>query len=248
MSLFVEAAGKTDVGCVRQNNEDNFGYDSRHGIYVVCDGMGGQAAGEVASKIAVDTVLAYFRDAKHNGNLPQLGAPLDNLSARANALASAIQLANTNIHQAAAQDAAHSGMGSTIAAVLVEDNSFSVGHAGDSRIYRLRDGILQQLTRDHSLVMEQVRRGILTQEEAQHSDMQNIIIRALGPEPTVEPDAILHIVQDATSLPLMAGRLVDAARDAGGSDNITALLLRFHQQPWYKKLLSRGASESHDSI
>jgi protein phosphatase len=165
-------------------------------------------------------------------------------------------------------------MGSTIAAVLVEDNSFSVGHAGDSRIYRLRDGVLQQLTRDHSLVMEQVRRGILTEEEAQHSDMQNIIIRALGPEPTVEPDlddlvaqpgdilllcsdglnrhvsddGILHIVQGAASLSLMAGRLVDAARDGGGSDNITALLLRFHEQRWYKKLLSRGASESQDSV
>jgi serine/threonine protein phosphatase PrpC len=262
MSLSVEAAGKSDVGCVRQNNEDNFGYDSRHGIYVVCDGMGGQAAGEVASKMGVDTVLTCFREAARNGNRPQAGAPIESVSARANALASAIQLANLAIYQAATQHAAHSGMGSTIVAVLVEKNFFSIGHAGDSRIYLIRQGQIQQLTKDHSLVMEQVRRGLLTKEEAQQSEMQNIIIRALGPEQTVQPDlddimaqpgdvlllcsdglnhhvpddSILEVVQGTISLQLMADRLIDAARDGGGTDNITALLLRFEELPWYKKL------------
>ncbi|MGZ4826293.1 MAG: PP2C family protein-serine/threonine phosphatase, partial [Terriglobales bacterium] len=89
MSLSVEVTGKSDVGCVRQNNEDNFGYDSRYGIYVVCDGMGGQAAGEVASKLAVDTVLTYFREAK-NGSYPPVGEPIEGVSERAKALGSAI--------------------------------------------------------------------------------------------------------------------------------------------------------------
>jgi protein phosphatase len=274
MSLTVEVAGKSDVGCVRQNNEDNFGYDSRHGIYVVCDGMGGQAAGEVASKLAVDTVLNYFREAARTGHRPQVGPAIESVSARANALASAIQLANAAIYKAAAEHAAHSGMGSTIVAVLLENGSLSVGHAGDSRIYRIREGEIQQLTRDHSLVMEQVRRGMLTQEEAQNSEMQNIIIRALGPEQTVQVDVedltaqsgdllllcsdglnrhvsddnIREILQGTNSLPLMADRLIDAAREGGGADNITALLVRFQDMPWYKKPFHQSGPEWQDSM
>jgi PPM family protein phosphatase len=229
---------------------------------VVCDGMGGQAAGEVASKLAVDTVLTYFREGSKNGSFPLVGPPAENVSERANALGSAIHLANEAIYEAAKQHAAQSGMGSTIVGVLVDKDFYSIGHAGDSRIYRIRQGVIEQLTRDHSLVMEQVRRGLLTMEEAQHSEMQNIIIRALGPEPNVQPDlddqmaqagdvlllcsdglirhvpddSILETVQGTISLQLMAGRLIDAARDGGGSDNITVLLLRFEELPWYKKV------------
>jgi serine/threonine protein phosphatase PrpC len=279
MSLSVEVAGKSDVGCVRQNNEDNFGYDSRYGIYVVCDGMGGQAAGEVASKMAVDAVLTYFREASRNGSFPQVGTPMEGASERANALGSAIQLANAAIYEAAAQHAAHSGMGSTIVGVLVDKGFYSIGHAGDSRIYRVREGAIEQLTRDHSLVMEQVRRGLLTLEEAQHSEMQNIIIRALGPEEKVQPDlddqmaqpgdvlllcsdglirhvpddSILEVVQGTISLQLMADRLIEAARDGGGSDNITVLLLRFEEMSWFTKffrwLFGGGSSRKwQDSI
>ena len=263
MSLSVQVAGKSDVGCVRQNNEDNFGFDSRYGIYVVCDGMGGQAAGEVASKLAVDTVLTYFRDAAKNATFPQVGPPSEAVSARANALGSAIRLANQAIYEAAGQQHGHSGMGSTLVGVLVDGNFYSVGHAGDSRIYRIRQGAIEQLTRDHSLVMEQVRRGLLTMEEAQRSEMQNIIIRALGPEDKVQPDlddqmaqpgdvlllcsdglirhvpddSLLDIVQGTISLQLMADRLVDAAREGGGSDNITVLLLRFEQLSRYKRFV-----------
>jgi serine/threonine protein phosphatase PrpC len=262
MSLTVEVAGKSDVGCVRQNNEDNFGYDSRCGIYVVCDGMGGQAAGEVASKMAVDTVLTYFREASKNGSYPPVGPAMESVSERANALGSAIHLANQAIYEAATKHRAQSGMGSTIVGVLVDKNFYSIGHAGDSRLYLVRQGAMEQLTRDHSLVMEQVRRGLLTLEEAQHSEMQNIIIRALGPEEKLQPDlddqmaqagdvlllcsdglirhvpddSILEIVQGTLSLQLMADRLIDAARDGGGSDNITVLLLRFEELPWYKIL------------
>ena len=105
MSLTVEVAGKSDVGCVRKNNEDNFGYDARYGIYLVCDGMGGQAAGEVASKMAVDTVLNYFREASKTGRYPVVGQPMENVSERANGLRSAILLANEAIHEAAVKNA-----------------------------------------------------------------------------------------------------------------------------------------------
>ena len=263
MSLTVEVATKSDVGCVRTNNEDNLGYDSRYGIYVVCDGMGGQAAGEVASKMGVDTVLTYFREAAKTHMFPQIGDKVDGVSERANALGSAIRLANEAIHEAAGKHAAHSGMGSTIVAVAVDKGFFSVGHAGDSRIYLIRNGAIQQVTRDHSLVMEQVRRGLITLEEANASEMQNIIIRALGPEEKVIPDLddmmampgdilllcsdgltrhvsddqILEIAQGTVTLQLMADRLVDAAKEDGGSDNVSCLLLRFVELPWWKRFL-----------
>ena len=119
MSLVIQAAGTTDIGLVRKNNEDNFGYDLRHGIFVVCDGMGGQQAGEVASKIAVDTVLDYFRQARDIA--PVGGARFEGVSPRAVSLASAIQLANQAIHECGARNLRQAGMGSTIVAVALED-------------------------------------------------------------------------------------------------------------------------------
>src|SRR5713226_7867312 len=153
MSLTIEVAGKSDVGSVRKNNEDNFGYDTRHGIFVVCDGMGGQAAGEVASKMSVDSILAYFRSP--NGSQPPLTQSSARVSGRAQLLGQAINQANLEVYQASHGESEHAGMGSTIAAVLLKDNFLSVGHVGDSRVYLLRDGEIQQLTNDHSLVMEQ---------------------------------------------------------------------------------------------
>lgn len=268
MPLTVQVAGRTDVGCKRTNNEDNFGYDMRHGIFVVCDGMGGQAAGEVASKMGVDTVLTYFRESSSNGHFPLVGERREEVSERANRLGSAIQLANTAIHEAAAQHAAQAGMGSTIVAVLLENDFFSIGHVGDSRIYLVRDGAMQQLTQDHSLVMEQVRRGLISAEQAQASDMQNIIIRALGTEATVQPDLddmmarpgdvlllasdgltrhvsdeeILERITSSASLRFACDALVEAAREGGGEDNITCLLIRIIEQPWYRKWFGRFTS------
>src|ERR1700734_615062 len=111
MSLLIQAAGVTDIGLVRKNNEDNFGYDLRHGIFVVCDGMGGQQAGELASKIAVDTVLDYFRQDRNVA--PVGGAKVEGGSPRARALAGVIQLANQAIHKSGASNLQHAGMGST---------------------------------------------------------------------------------------------------------------------------------------
>src|SRR5215469_13138883 len=186
MSYVIQAAGMTDIGLVRKNNEDNFGYDLRHGIFVVSDGMGGQQAGELASKIAVDTVLGYYREAPDTTS--DGVQRFEGVSERAAELAAAIQLANQAIHEAGARDVTIAGMGSTIVAVVAQGNQFSIANVGDSRIYLIRKNEVAQLTQDHSRVMEQVRRGLMTLEEAETSHMQNIIIRALGSEVTVESD------------------------------------------------------------
>src|SRR5947209_4442176 len=163
MTLAVEVAGKTDVGCVRANNEDNFGYDSRYGIFVLCDGMGGQAAGEVASKMGVDILLEYFRTGANSqaptaapvtanstqkiDAAPEASKPTQPASASAGSLARAIDLANRKIYEAGQQENTRSGMGSTVVAALVQGNALTIGNVGDSRIYLVRQGQIQQLDR-----------------------------------------------------------------------------------------------------
>jgi protein phosphatase len=265
MNLVFQAAGQTDIGLVRTNNEDNFGFDLRRGIFVVCDGMGGAAAGEVASKIAVDTVLAYFSNDAGRAKSPVLGRKFEGVSEHAAGLANAIQLANQTIQEAAAQNPNRSGMGSTIVAVCLHGNLFSIANVGDSRIYLVRGGGIQQLTSDHSLVMEQVRRGLMTVEEAEKSEMQNVIVRALGSEDIVEPDLedhefasgdvlllctdgmsryvkeqkIVEVVSDAGSLNEACEALIEAAKSGGSDDNITCLLVRAAEQSWGERLIDR---------
>ncbi|PYX88722.1 MAG: Stp1/IreP family PP2C-type Ser/Thr phosphatase [Acidobacteria bacterium] len=275
MSLTIEVAGKSDVGSVRKNNEDNFGYDTRYGIFVVCDGMGGQAAGEVASKMSVDVMLEYFR--QNNGSVPADARKFEGVSERANALGNAIAKANAAVYQASHKGKSeHAGMGSTIASVLLRDTFLSVGHVGDSRVYLIRNGHIQQLTNDHSLVMEQVRRGLMTQQEAEHSEIQNIILRALGSEEKVEPDlqdvicqpndvlllasdgltklvndvTILEIVQRAPTLAGACEQLVESAKKQGGDDNITCLLVRLVDLPWYRRIFlgKKGNQQWQNSI
>jgi serine/threonine protein phosphatase PrpC len=269
MSLGIQVAGQSDLGCVRSNNEDNFGYDWRYGVYVVCDGMGGEAAGEVASKLGVDSVLDYCRQAVKKKESAPPANVFEGVSARANILASAIQAANQQIRFSAAQNSQQRGMGSTIVAVLAEGGMYSIAHVGDSRIYLLRKGTIQQLTQDHSLVMEHVRRGLITAEQAQHSEIQNIILRALGTEDHVEPDlsdlvaqpgdtllltsdgltrhvsdqGILEIVDHASSCRQACESLIEAAKQGGGHDNITCLILKFEEEAWLKKLFGGGPGE-----
>lgn len=273
MNLVIQAAGKTDVGLVRNNNEDNFGYDVRHGIFVVCDGMGGQAAGEVASKIAVETILTYFIQDRHVTDSSVVGRSFEGVSERATALANAIQLANQAIQETASRNAERAGMGSTIVAVSVDGKFFSIANVGDSRIYLIRGGTIQQLTSDHSLVMEQVRRGLITQEEAEHSKMQNVIVRALGSDDSVEPDLedhefvagdvlllcsdgmsryvkedrLVEVIAHASSLEKGCEELIEAAKSGGSDDNITCLLIRAVELSWHQRLRNRlgGNSGAH---
>jgi serine/threonine protein phosphatase PrpC len=268
MSLRIEVAGQSDLGCVRSNNEDNFGYDCRYGIYVVCDGMGGAAAGEVASKIGIDSVLAYCRNVIRNKEEPPPTEEEEAL-AGASVLANAIQAANQQIRLSVARWPEQRGMGTTIVAVLVDGAMCSIAHVGDSRVYLLRKGAIQQVTEDHSLVMERVRRGLITLEQAQYSENQNVILRALGTEESVEPDLIdleaqpgdtlllttdgltrhlsddqiLDIIDRASSCRQASERLIEAGREAGGYDNLTCLIVRFVEKPWLGKLLDGGAGE-----
>ncbi len=274
MALAVEVAGKSDVGCVRANNEDNFGFDSRYGIFVVCDGMGGQAAGEVASKMGVDTVLDYFRrEAARSGGEPANGTKR---SSGAESLTGAIQLANRTIFEAS-QEKGQDGMGSTIVAALVRGTSLAIAHVGDSRIYLVRQGTIQQLTEDHSWVMEQVRLGYITREQAEKSEMQNIILRALGSKDAVDADVedlvalpgdlllmtsdgltrhvkdgeILAIIQETASLEQACNSLVEAAKQRGGDDNITCLLVKIVERPWYRNIFGKlfyGGQQWQNSI
>ena len=273
MALMLEVAGRSDIGCVRANNEDNFGYDTRHGIFIVCDGMGGQAAGEVASKLAVDTMLTYFRESASKGTFETIGDPMQGEPELARALSSSIHLANRAVFESASDNISRAGMGATAVAIHVGKNGhYAIGHVGDSRIYQVRDRKILQLTQDHSLVMEQVRRGLITLEEAKHSEVQNIIIRALGAESDVKPDIdvkmalpgdllllcsdgltreledeqLLEIINANSSKPLEAAcdALIEAARRGGGNDNITALLVRFVHQSWYSALFGLGGDSA----
>jgi PPM family protein phosphatase len=247
MNLSLRVAGKTDIGLVRSNNEDNFGFDTRWGIFLVCDGMGGALAGERASKIAVETVLTLIESSFRERH------ELENAETDpANLLSRAIQSANAIIHDEAAENAAQAGMGCTIVAILTSGNTFTIANVGDSRIYLIRSAQIHQLTEDHSLVMEQVRRGLMTQDEAERSGIQNIIVRSLGVQQEVEADISVHqfeagdtlllctdglcrFVPDPTIAEIVCKShtpeqacddLIEAAKNAGSDDNITCLLLR----------------------
>jgi protein phosphatase len=277
MTLAVEVAGQTDVGCVRANNEDNFGYDARYGIFVVCDGMGGQAAGEVASKMAVDEMLTYFRQTAQSSSTSRSGSSQPVTRKDASTLADAIHRANHAIYEAAQHGNGRTGMGTTIVAALIQGNALAIGHVGDSRIYLIRHGEIQQLTQDHSLVMEQVRLGFITAEQAETSELQNVILRALGSEEQVQPDVedlpalnedillmtsdgltrhlreneILKIVRESANLKQACATLIETAKNRGGADNITCLLLKVVEQPWYKRIFNKlfpGGPEWQNSI
>src|SRR5205807_6073140 len=209
-----------------------------------------------------DVLLGYFRERGKSGEYRQVGESLEGLSPDAKALASAIQLANQTIYETGLKQESRSGMGSTIVAALIRGNALSIGNVGDSRIYLIRQDSIQQLTQDHSLVMEQVRRGYITREQAERSEIQNIILRALGAEEKVDADVedllvlpgdtlvlssdgltrhvrdeeILKIVASSANLQQGCAALIQTAKDQGGDDNITCLLLRVVERPWYKNI------------
>lgn len=226
---------RTDVGRQRQANEDS--YLARSPLFVVADGMGGAQAGEVASLTAVQA----FQSGLPAGP-PEAG------------LETLIELANRTIHEQAHADSSLAGMGTTITAAVVdaEKDEVAVAHVGDSRAYRLRDGILQRLTKDHSLVEEMRRRGQITEKQAEDHPQRSIITRALGPEPEVQVDVqtvaadpgdifmlcsdglttmldderIRDLINGATSLEAATRALIDEANRAGGRDNITVVLFQ----------------------
>ncbi|MGI8585216.1 MAG: Stp1/IreP family PP2C-type Ser/Thr phosphatase [Thermoleophilaceae bacterium] len=230
----VDQAGLTDVGRQRSSNEDSFLESAP--VFAVADGMGGARAGEVASRIAVETLA--------DGDAGDGEAEAQ--------LAETAQAANRRIYELAQKDDSRAGMGTTFTAVLVDGGDVVTGHVGDSRLYRLRDEALERLTRDHSLVEELVRRGELDPKDAESHPQRSIITRALGPEPEVEvetftcpgragdvylvcSDGLTSMISEERlrdllpadgSLDEAAQRLVEAANEAGGKDNITVVLFR----------------------
>jgi serine/threonine protein phosphatase PrpC len=230
----VEQVGRTDVGRQRSANEDSLVL--RPPFFAVADGMGGARAGEVASAIAAEA----FEGASEAGEAAEAQ------------LARLLREANRRIYELAVTDESHRGMGTTLTAAKVHDGEVSLAHVGDSRAYRMRDGALEQITRDHSLVAELERSGQITPEAAEHHPQRSIITRALGPEPDVEVDTytlsardgdlfllcsdgltsmisddeLAAILRTAASLDEAADALIKAANQSGGKDNITVVLFR----------------------
>jgi serine/threonine protein phosphatase PrpC len=248
----IEFGARTDVGRARENNEDCFRAAPEINLFVLSDGMGGQSSGEVASRLASEAIIAHCCEAATNPSLPIIGKRDEGISDAANRLASAIRLANSAVRAAAQENAALSGMGATVVAVILTNERASIAHVGDSRVYRLRNGELQQLTQDHSFVGEQVRQGLMTVQEASSSNLQNVLLRAVGTDEEVEVEVneelfaegdILLLCSDGLTKELSdsqianvlaqtddpqeaADQLVDMANEAGGGDNITVIVLR----------------------
>ena len=171
--------GKTDVGSVRDHNEDAIGCDENIGLAILADGMGGHRGGEMASAITVSTILEAVSDKLkkiNTGNTDEeTGYSLESL-----AVHQAVALANKNVHDSSEANAQYRGMGTTVVVTLFYDDRFTVAHVGDSRLYRLRDLELEQITRDHSLMQELIDRGFYTPEQARNSLNKNLVTRAIG--------------------------------------------------------------------
>lgn len=246
----ISISGITDTGLVRSNNEDTIGSDAELGLLVLADGMGGHKGGEVASAIAVDSILQELRKV-----LPEIASgktdDTTGYSLESMAVESAIKNANSHIYRTAQDNSHYEGMGTTVVVLLFYDNRITVAHVGDSRLYRLRDTLLEQLTRDHTLLQELVDRGFYTRKEARESLNRNLVTRAVGVNPTVEIDllediALQHdlyllcsdgltdmisddLIEDIQlnykhDLEKMNQELIKQAKDHGGKDNVSVML------------------------
>jgi protein phosphatase len=244
-SFTLEFAAITDIGCRRSNNEDSFGYDAEQNLYVVCDGMGGNAGGEVASAMAVRTVIESFGSTSTE---PGTGDPIP----VENRLAHSIYEANRVVREAAFENPELDSMGTTLVCACLDGNRIVIGNVGDSRAYLVRNGDCAQITQDHSFLDEEVRKGNMTPEMAAASNLQSVITRAIGVAETVEPDffaatlqpddmlllasdgltryahteEISHAAATESDLTRICSSLIEYAKQRGGADNITCILLK----------------------
>ncbi len=234
--------------------------------------MGGEAHGEIASALAVETVVKHCLETQSDPAMTIFGDMPANWTEKTRRLSSAVHLANKSIFDSATAHPEQQGMGATLTAAWIDGSALSIAHVGDSRAYLLRSGTLQQLTSDHSLVAEQVRRGILTPAEAERSELQSVLLRALGAHPEIEVDAEEHMLFDRDVLvlcsdgltrmvtePEIAGtlqvepdptraaqRLVDLANEQGGADNVTVLVARVggESKGWFSWLWGKNKSSA----
>ena len=251
--LRVEVAGETNVGRKRTHNEDNFSILSDFGLYIVADGMGGHASGEVASKLAIETIKEFF---EMTADDPERTWPYKMDKAKGyeeNRLITSIKLANLRIFEHAQRDAKQRGMGTTLVTIFTVENGVYCAHVGDSRVYRIRGRKIQQITEDHSLLNDYIKMKHLTAEEIANFPHKNVIVRALGMKETVKVDTrfdtpqagdtyllcsdglcgpvsdddILAICVGSSDLKTASRRLIEKANENGGPDNITAVLARW---------------------
>lgn len=247
-TLTLAFAAATDAGCQRKNNEDSFGYNNDPHLYVVCDGVGGGAAGEVASSTAVRVLIESFEALSEE---PGQEVALEQR------LLQSIEDANRVVRETAEANPEFRTMGTTLVCACIEGSRVLIGNVGDSRAYLIREGACQQITLDHSLLDEQVRNGVMTPEMAASSHLQSVITRAIGAGDTVEPDLfaaellpedmllltsdgltryvqadeIASIASASVELPAICQSLVECAKQRGGADNITCMVLRALEIP-----------------
>ena len=252
--MAIEHAGLSDVGMRRDHNEDSYCINPDYNLYIVCDGMGGHAAGEVASRIAVDTVEKFTLATSNDEDITWPFEFDETLSLNANRIRTAIRLANQNLIAHIQERKEFKGMGTTIVCSIVSGDQVSIGHVGDSRIYLLRSGEIKQMTRDHSWIDEQLKQGILTPEEARKHPLRNVITRALGSKDDVIVDVmdarlqagdVMLLCSDGLTgmlkdeeirdlvnkndgdLNAACKALIDQANAEGGDDNVTVILFRY---------------------
>ena len=247
----ITSCGMTDVGMKRTNNEDAYLINDELNLFVVCDGMGGHAGGELASAIAVNTVEEVMASIEVE---PKVSLPEDPVELPREKLRYAIRLGGKRIFVKAIAEPEYKGMGTTALALLVEKGNAYVAHVGDSRAYIVRDDSIEQLTEDHSLVNEKIRAGVLTPEEAKHHKLRNIITRSLGYQEDVEIDIQVKAIRRNDAFLLSsdglsnyvetseigetvrsfspqaaARRLIALACERGGDDNITVVICRVEE-------------------
>ncbi len=251
LSQALEIASCSDPGMVRAHNEDSIASDAANGVVVLADGMGGYNAGEVASGMATTVITTELQQLLQN--VRPYDVDQNNVQVAERLLREQVKKANTSIYQASQSQPQYAGMGTTLIVCLFYDNRVSVAHLGDSRVYRMRGEQFSQVTRDHSLLQEQIDAGLITQEQAKHAAHKNLVTKALGIDPSVEPeiheyetkpgdiyllcsDGLCDMVGDedismtlsmlGANLPLATQQLVQMANDNGGRDNVSVILVR----------------------
>ncbi|MDM8567844.1 Stp1/IreP family PP2C-type Ser/Thr phosphatase [Candidatus Halobeggiatoa sp. HSG11] len=239
----------TDTGRVRKHNEDYIAGDEKLGLAVLADGMGGYQAGEIASEMAVSTIMDYMQAPAKSHVERQTNHRYHSSTVQ---LEQAVLKANQTIYQAAEKHSEYQGMGTTVVATLFHNNCVSIAHVGDSRLYRIRENRFQQVTKDHSVLQELIDCGFYTSEQARHSPNRNLVTRALGVSEEVnveiqeqsilaqdvyllcsdglndmlEDNKINEIIQQSNTLEQAAKLLISAANSEGGNDNISLILIK----------------------
>lgn len=274
--LLLTHGASSDVGLTRCHNEDRFHADPSNGLFIVCDGMGGHRAGEVASSRAIEIIPRHLANAAADPSLPLIGVTRPEFSTATNRLASAIRLANHTVHQEAARHTEYSGMGTTVVAAWLVGPVLSIAHVGDSRLYLGRGNLLHPLTTDHSLVQAQVQSGLLAADDAEHMSHRHVLTRAVGVHATVEVElaelpvldgdvlllcsdgltsgvsavTIFHAMHASPDPQNVADRLIALSNAAGGTDNTTVIVAMLNQNKpglWTRLRAHLFAGPSTDS-